>query len=57
MKRLRVLLLTHPDQISPVQAEGYSEREMQAWRYDPPGIEELTAWAIAQVGYRTSDAA
>lgn len=32
-------------------------RTMQAWRYDPPGIEELTAWAIAQVTHRPAEAA
>jgi D-alanine-D-alanine ligase len=32
VKKLRVLLLTHPDQISPESIEGRSEREMQDWK-------------------------
>src|SRR5690606_21699682 len=43
MKRLRVLVLHHPDLTPPESLKGYSEREIYEWKTEYDGVSTLRA--------------
>ena len=43
MKKLRVLVLLHPEQVPPASSRGYSEQEMLAWKTGYDVVKTLRA--------------
>ena len=43
MKRLRVLMLTHPDLIPPESSKGYTEQEINVWKTEYDVVSTLRA--------------
>src|ERR1700761_6552977 len=43
MKRLRVLMLTHPDLIPPESSKGFSEQEINVWKTESDVVSTLRA--------------
>ena len=43
MKRLRVLVLVHPDLVPPDSTEGYTEQEINEWKTEYDVVSTLRA--------------